>query len=85
MAKELSPEEETNLKSLNDNMQQRLSEYRQDWRQKPTEEQKKELKKLDEYLQGCYNSEIDDTEINIRFTEAKSEILKKLIDTNSNS
>jgi len=46
---------------------------------KNKEELQQKLSDLEEYLKRCYNSEIDDTEINIRFIEGKSEILKKLI------
>ena len=79
MAKKLTKDEEKGLDGLNKNMRSRLSEFEKQNQDKSKEELQQELSKLEEYLKGCYNSEIDDTEINIRFCGGKAEILKILI------
>ncbi len=79
MAKELTKSEERSLHNLQSNMEERLVEFKNKYQGKSKEELLQELSKLEEYLQGCYNSEIDDTEISIRFHEGKTLILKKLI------
>ena len=63
---------------------QRLEEYKKEKSKAPIEQLKEELADLNDYLEGCYNSEIDDTEINIRFTEGKTIILKGLIENSKN-
>ena len=80
MAKELNANEEKNLSNLSDNMQQQLLEYEKISQKKSKVELSQELIDLDDYLNGCYNSEIDDTEINIRFCEGKSVVLKKILE-----
>ncbi len=79
MAIELSASEERNLDDLKVKMQERVQQFKEEWQSKSQEELQQELMDLEEYLKGCYNSEIDDTEINIRFCEGKSEILKKIL------
>ncbi len=79
MAKELTKNEEESLNDLNKNMESKLSEFKKQNQDKSKEELQRELSKLEEYLKGCYNSEIDDTEINMRFYGGKAEILKSLI------
>ncbi len=83
MAKELTENEEKGLNDLKKNMGSRLSEFKRQNQDKSKEELQRELSKLEGYLKGCYNSEIDDTEINIRFCGGKAEILKGLIKRSS--
>ncbi len=79
MAKELTKNEEKSQNNLKKNMGSRLSEFKKQNQDKSKEELQQELSNLEEYLKGCYNSEIDDTEINIRFCGGKAEVLKSLI------
>jgi len=79
MATELSKEEEKSLDDLSANMQLRLLEYKNSRLKLSKNELQVELKDLNEYLEGCRNSEIDDTLINIRFCEDKANILEDLI------
>jgi len=79
MAVELTKSEEDSLSKLAENMNSRLVEFQQEYQNKTKQEIQQELTDLEEYLKGCYNSEIDDTETNIRFCEGKSLILKSLL------
>jgi len=78
MAIELSKQEEKSFSDLNDNIKSRLREYKEKKSELTKEELTKELQDLNDYLEGCRNSEIDDLEINIRFCEGKANIIENL-------
>lgn len=84
MARQLSPKEEKHYQELDSNFSQKVQEYKQKKEKELSEGKKEELilelKKLEEYYEGCQNSMISDLEVNIRFCGAKIEVLKKILE-----
>jgi len=76
MVKVLSEKESQALKDLDKNFEDRLLVFKKEHETKSKEDLKKIISDLENYLKGCYSSEIDDTLINIRFIERKVMILK---------
>ncbi|MEA3430084.1 MAG: hypothetical protein U9R08_02325 [Nanoarchaeota archaeon] len=73
--KKLTNEEINSLNNLNS----KLIKYKKQISKLTKEELQNELEKLNNYLKGCRNSEIDDTLTNIRFIEEKINVLKNII------
>ncbi len=85
MAKELTEEELCGVRDLEENFSEHLERYRlrkvADLQSgdKTEAELRDELKGLEEYLEGCRRSEIDDLLVNIEFYGAKVGVLKRIL------
>ena len=83
MARELSKGEIKALQDLEDNFYDYLREYKEtrenDYQNGKHDELNKELKDLEDYYNGCINSEIDDLRVNISYCGAKIEVLKGIL------
>lgn len=84
MAKELTEEELCGVKDLEEKFTEHLERYRV---KKVTEHERgasaelqEELEGLEEYHEGCRNSEIDDLLINIEFCAAKIGVLRRILE-----
>ncbi|MBU0536018.1 MAG: hypothetical protein KKE20_03570 [Nanoarchaeota archaeon] len=81
--KELTPEEERSFKELEENFNNKVEEYGRNKNKELSEGRKdeleKELKDIESYLEIYYKGEVDDIITNIRFIEAKHNVLKELL------
>jgi hypothetical protein len=90
MAKELTEEEQCGMKDLEENFTEHIERYRikrithRESGKKTTEDLQDELNDLEDYLEGCRNSEIDDVIINIEFASAKAGVLRRILGDDEN-
>ena len=75
----LSNEEQENLNYLEQNIDEKLLEFKKKNETKKLGELEEKLLELENYLDGVKKNEIDDALINIIFKQKKAEILRTLI------
>ena len=84
MAKELDESERISLNDLEENFIDHVRRYRnrkeRELAEGKRETLEEELINLEEYLEGCRRSEIDDVRINIDYCGAKVNVLKTLLE-----
>ena len=83
MAKELSEHERSSLQDLREHFQEHVERYRETKERELAQggrgKLQEELGNLEDYLEGCRRSEIDDVRINIEFCGAKVVVLREVL------